>query len=131
MRPLPIFFAALTLCAGKGLANPPLSEVPVVREGLIAVALAYEIGDKCRDLDARLFRGIAFLERLRGEARRLGYSNDEIDAFIDDDAASDRLEAEARARLRAMGAVEGRGETYCAVGRAEIQRGSQVGQLLR
>ena len=109
---------------------PPLGQVPAVTEGLIAAAIAYEIGEVCGPVDARLLRGLSYLGDLKAEARRLGYTADQIDAFTDDDAERDRLEGIARERLAAMGAVEGRPDTYCDVGRAEIAAGSVVGRLL-
>jgi hypothetical protein len=109
---------------------PPLGQVESVTEGLIQTAIAYEIGKVCDGIDGRRLAGIAFLWSLESEARRLGYSRDEIEAFIDDDAEKDRLEGIARERLAAKGAVEGQPETYCEVGRAEIAAGSQIGRLL-
>ncbi len=109
---------------------PPLGEVQVVTEGLIQTAMAYEIDRVCEELDGRRLQGIAFLWSLNSQARRLGYSREEIDAFIDNDAEKDRLEAVARERLRELGAVEGEPGTYCAVGRAEIAKGTQAGRLL-
>jgi len=127
----PFALVALMLTPVASQANPPLGEVTVVTEGLIAAAIAYEIGDKCDALDARLIAGIAFLQRLKSYAQGLGYSSAEIDVFIDDEAAKDRLEAIARARLAAMGGVVGQWDTYCAVGRSEMASGSQIGRLLR
>ncbi|HVG48547.1 MAG TPA: DUF5333 domain-containing protein [Rubellimicrobium sp.] len=109
---------------------PPLGEVPVITEGLINTAIAYELDRKCDELEGRRLQGIAFLWSLESEARRLGYSRQEIQAFIDNEAEKDRLEAIARERLRGMGAVEGQWDTYCAVGRAEIAKDSPIGALL-
>ena len=116
--------------AARAQDLPPLGQVEVITEGLIDTAIAYEIGERCDGIDGRRLRGIAFLLSLQAHARDLGYSSDEIDAFIDDDEEKDRLEAIARARLRDMGAVEGEWDTYCEVGRAEIAKGSQIGRLL-
>ena len=122
------------ICAAPGALaaqeRPPLGEVKAITEGLIETAIAYEIDQVCEALDGRRLQGIALLWSLNSEARRLGYSQEEIRAFIDDDAEKDRLEAIARERLRGMGAVEGQAETYCDVGRAEIARASQIGRLL-
>jgi len=123
--------AVVALLAGATSARAELREVTHVSEGIIAAAIAYEIGHKCGPVDARLLRGISFLNGLKTHAASLGYSGAEIDAFIDDKAEQDRLEAIARERLRGMGALEGQSETYCTVGRAEIAAGSQIGQLLR
>ena len=109
---------------------PPLGQVESVTEGLIQTAIAYEIGKVCDGIEGRRLAGIAFLWSLESEARRLGYSRQEIEAFIDDGEEKDRLEAIARERLRGMGAVEGEWDTYCAVGRGEIAKGSQIGKLL-
>ncbi|KAA9009735.1 DUF5333 domain-containing protein [Histidinibacterium aquaticum] len=122
---------ALTLLAASAAQAAPLAEERVIREGLIAAGIAYEIGEVCDSLDARLLRGLAYLEQLRGTALELGYTRAEIEAFLDDDAEADRLEAEARARLAAKGAVKGIAESHCAVGRAEIAAGTTIGQLLR
>ena len=109
---------------------PPLGQVSTVWEGLVTVAIAYEIGERCDDVDARIFVGLAYLGDLKAEARRLGYTDDQIDAFIDDEAEKDRLEAVARERLATMGVVRGDPESHCVAGRAEIDAGSAVGRLL-
>lgn len=129
----PLLALALLCGAPAALAAqdlPPLGQVPVITEGLINTAIAYELDRKCDELEGRRLQGIAFLWSLESEARRLGYSRQEIQAFIDDDEEKDRLEAIARERLRGMGAVEGQWDTYCAVGREEIAKDSQIGKLL-
>jgi hypothetical protein len=117
--------------AGAAQELPPLGQVPSIWEGLVQTALAYEIGDKCGSLDARIGQGWLYLLSLQATARDLGYSQEEVEAFVDDEAEQDRLEAEARARLATLGVVEGQEETYCAIGRAEIAKGSLAGRFLR
>lgn len=126
-----IMLCGVILVAGATAARSDLRNVTVVTEGLIATAIAYEIGDKCDSLDARVLAGIDFLWSLRNHARGLGYSDSEIDSFVNDRAEQDRLEAIARARLRDMGAVRGEWASYCEVGEAEIARASRIGKLLR
>ncbi len=122
---------ATTLAAGPAAAQQSLSEVGYVTEGLIAVGIAYEISEVCGDIDPRTLRGLAYLNQLRGHAKSLGFSNAEIDAFVDDRAEQDRLEGIARARLAGMGATPGDEASHCAVGRAEIGKQSTIGYLLR
>lgn len=111
--------------------RPPLGEVPEIAEGLIATAIAYEVGRVCGPVDGRRVQGLASLLELQGRARELGYSQEEIDAFIDgDDPERARLEGIARERLAALGAVEGDEASHCAVGRAEIAKRSRIGRLL-
>lgn len=112
-------------------AKPALKDVEYVSEGIISVGIAYEISQKCDSIRARTFRGISFLNGLKAHARSLGYTDQEIDAYVDDRAEKNRLEAIARARLSDMGAIVGNAATYCSVGRSEIASGSAVGRLLR
>lgn len=119
------------LFAGATAARSDLADEPTVTEGLIAVAIAYEISQQCEDISARRLMGINYLLGLKREARALGYSDAQIDAFTDDDAAQDRLEGIARQRLVSLGAVVGQAQSYCDVGRAQIAQGTVSGRLLR
>lgn len=123
--------AGFAVFAGATAVRGDLAEEPTITEGLIGVAIAYEIGERCDDIRARRFAGINYLLALKREALGLGYSDAEIDAFIDNDAAQESLEAEARQRLRNLGAVSGDWDTYCTVGRSEMAAGTIAGQLLR
>ncbi|UWQ17808.1 DUF5333 domain-containing protein [Jannaschia sp. M317] len=120
--------AVLTLAAAPAFAG--LEQEPRITEGLINVGIAYEISEVCPRLDGRTLRGLQYLLALRSAAMDLGYSRAEVDAFIDDDAAKDRLEAVARARLAAKGAAKGDTEAHCRVGEAELAADSQIGRLL-
>lgn len=133
MRNLPALLAAVVLAA-PALAfaeRLPLSEQPQIRDGLISVAIAYEIGEGCDSLNARMLRGIAFLGSLRTAAQRMGYTRAEISSFMDDRAEKARLEAMAWERFAELGGVRNDHASYCAVGRAQMAEGSQIGQLLR
>ena len=117
--------------AGATAARADLRDERQITEGLIATAIAYEIGDKCADIDARLVAGVNYLWSLRRLAQEMGYSEAEIDAYVDDREEQRRLEAIARDRLRSLGAIPGQWETYCTVGRAEMAADSRIGRLLR
>ncbi|TFL20225.1 DUF5333 domain-containing protein [Jannaschia formosa] len=119
---------ALPLLATPAFAG--LEQEPRITEGLITVGIAYEISEVCPSIDGRKIRGLRYLLALKAAARELGYSAAEIDAFVDDDAAKDRLEAVARQRLAAKGATEGDVAAHCRVGEAELAADSQIGRLL-
>ncbi len=123
--------AATVMGAGYASAQTELKDVTRVRDGIVHVGMAYELSEQCGDLSARLFRGLSFLQSLKNHARQLGYSDAEIDAYINDNAEKDRLEAIARAQLVRLGVVEGNEATYCAVGRQQIEANTRVGWLLR
>ena len=122
---------AITGFAGALSAQPPLKDVQRVRDGIIHVGMAYEISEKCSSIRARTWRGITFLQSLKSHAEGLGYTDAQIDAYINDDAEKDRLEAIARGELARLGIVEGDEGTYCAVGRSQIAANTRVGWLLR
>ncbi len=121
----------LALLAQPAVALGPLKDVDHVRDGIISVGIAIEIGDKCGSIEARYLRGVSFLNGLKDHAAGLGYSDAEIEAYVDDDAEKDRLEAVARQRLADLGAVVGDEASYCAVGQSQIAADTPVGQLLR
>ncbi|MEO0829272.1 MAG: DUF5333 domain-containing protein [Pseudomonadota bacterium] len=117
--------------AFSAAAKPALKDNPTITNGLIAVGIALEIGEKCEDMSPRMLKGMAFLNDLKKTARREGYSDKEIDAFVDNKSEKKRLEAQARAYLASKGANGGDRATYCKVGEAEIAAGSQAGRLIR
>lgn len=126
--------AALGLMMGlasPAAALPPLGDVPAIRDGLIDVAIAYEISQVCPVIRPRMLAGIGRLNGLKSTARQMGYSRDEIDAFIENSSEKARLESMARARLAGMGAVQGDVGAHCRVGQVEMARGSSIGSLLR
>ncbi|MEO1640726.1 MAG: DUF5333 domain-containing protein [Pseudomonadota bacterium] len=121
----------LTLGAGASSAQTPLKDVERISNGIVFTGMAYEISERCGAISARLFRGINYLQSLRNHARELGYSEAEIDAYINDDTEKDRLEAIAREQLRLLGVIDGEEATYCAVGEAQMAANTRVGWLLR
>jgi uncharacterized membrane protein len=135
MNKTSILFVAVLVAAtgfiGSLSAQSALKDVQRVRDGIIHVGMAYEISRKCGSLRPRKFRGISFLQSLKNYAHELGYSDAEVDAYINDDAEEDRLEAIARQQLAHLGVVEGNEATYCAVGLSQISGNTRVGWLLR
>lgn len=121
----------LTGAMTAAAAADGLKDEVEIRDGLLVVGMAYEISEKCGDIDARTFRGIQTLLNLKSRARELGYSSDEIDTYVDDKVEKKRLEEIARGMLVQLGVTPGVEETYCAVGREQIAKNTGVGRLLR
>ena len=124
--------AAVLATALTGTARAEgLKDEAEIRDALLVVGMAYEISQKCESIDARTVTGIRTLLNLKSRARELGYSNAEIDAYIDDKAEKKRLEGIARGQLVQLGVVAEEPETYCTVGRDQIAKGTGIGRLLR
>ncbi len=128
---------ALTICmtvaglSGAVSAEPALKDVAHVREGLIATGMAVELSNRCSSISPRRIRGINYLFSLRKHAFDLGFSRAEVDAYTNDKTEENRLIVIAYGRLQDLGATVGDEASYCAVGRAEIAKGSAIGRLLR
>ncbi|KIC48495.1 DUF5333 domain-containing protein [Tateyamaria sp. ANG-S1] len=121
----------LSLTAGIASAKPHLRDVPEIDGTLLAVGIADEIRKNCPDISARMLRAYTLVTGLKDKARAMGYSDAEIDAYRKSDAEKNRLKGARKAYLDAAGVTPGQPAGYCALGRAEIERGGQIGALLR
>ncbi|UOA27629.1 DUF5333 domain-containing protein [Pseudosulfitobacter sp. DSM 107133] len=119
--------AATATSAG---AKPHLRDTPI-DDGLLAVGLADEIRSGCPDISARMLKALGYLSGLKSQAHAMGYSDAEIDAYRKSGTEKARLKSRGAAYLAANGVVVGQPETYCALGRKEIEKSSQIGSLLR
>ena len=130
MRAMTIAFI-LAVAASTVSAKPPLREVPEIDGTILAVGIADEIRKNCPSISARLVRAVGVVNGLKGKARSLGYSEAEIDAYRKSDAEKARLKGKRDQYLAASGVRSGAPDTYCALGQAEIEKGGQIGALLR
>lgn len=130
LRTLPVLLA-LSTAAGPGWAQSGLERDPTVQQGFYVIGLADEIRRNCPTISPRLVRAYSYLKSLEKYARDAGYSQADIDALTDNDAAKEALRSEIRADLAERGANEDNAAGFCAVGRDEIARGTQAGRLLQ
>ena len=98
---------------------------------LLAASKAYVIQESCPSLDRRKFYLITEALKLQSYARKLGYTNKEISTYVDDKVEQARFRALAEPWAFSQGAVKGDAESFCAVGRAEIENRTEVGAFLR
>jgi hypothetical protein len=125
--------AALALCVPLSAAAaqlPPLSQDAKVTGPLVAAAAGNRIRKACPDIAARKVRVFLEAQRLVAYARGQGYSQEEIDAFIDSDVERERIKQAAASWLVREGARENDTASLCVLGRREIDRGSYIGSLL-
>lgn len=112
-------------------AKPPLREVPEIDDNMLWVALAIEISDKCGEIAPRTLKGLAYLNGLKNKAQAMGYTPQEIRAYVKSDTEKARMRKRGEAYVRARGLDPKETEDLCALGHAEIERGSLIGRLLR
>ncbi|WP_189679810.1 DUF5333 domain-containing protein [Seohaeicola zhoushanensis] len=127
------FALAMTLALPgyAAAARPALRDVPSIEDALFAVAIADAVRDNCGSINARLIRALSFLRQIKAEANALGYSDDEIRAYVESDTEKARMKKKGKAFLAANGVTPDKPETFCTFGRAEIAKNSAIGALLR
>lgn len=137
----PVRTALLTFTLGAGLAvSAPAATAtdytalradPVVHEALVGVSIAYLIEKACPSISRRTIYGLSQMLKLRKYGRELGYSNKEMEKYINSREEQARFRAIVEPYLASRGAVEGNAESYCMVGRAEIAEGTVAGTLMK
>jgi hypothetical protein len=130
MKLAPLTLAALLL-ALPAYALEPINKEAHINNTLLQGFIGEQIADNCPTIEARTLRALGELNKLKNYALDKGYSASEIRSFVKDKTEKARGKAEATAWLKAKGAVPGKPEAYCAVGEAEIAKGSLIGYLLR
>ena len=117
--------------AVPAMAQTPLNQEKRINDTLIAGQIGDTIRKTCPSISARMFVVLGELNALEDYARDQGYSEAEVKAFLKDPTEKARIKAAANAYMKKAGAVEGDAESYCVVGRAEIEKGTLAGSLLR
>lgn len=99
--------------------------------GLYVMGIAHGIRDTCPTIEARMLRANSLALTLYNRARSLGFSHDEIRAFLRNDDHKAELRAIVIEYYNQRGAQVEQPETICALGEAEIAAGTSAGALLR
>jgi hypothetical protein len=123
--------AALMPAAVAAADLPPLAQNERVRSEFLAGAVGDEIVDNCPSISARMLVVISKLNDLQRYARSLGYTNEDIRAFRKSPENRAELNRLRDQYLAANGVVPGDPESYCRLGRREIENGTLIGSLIR
>ncbi len=122
-----VILLATTLPA---LALTPLNQEEHINNSLISAGIADEIRKNCSTVNARMFRALKKAKDLENYARDKGYSEPEVKAFLKSKTERKRVKQAIDDYLAENSVVKGNEATYCSLGRAEITKGSLIGQLL-
>lgn len=130
MKRIAMTLAALVL-ATPALALVPINEEPTIVNTLLQGFIGDAIDDNCDSIEARTLRALVELNKLRDTALEMGYSADEIRAFVTSKEEKAKGKALAAEWLKAKGAEPGNQDAYCTIGEEEIAKESLIGYLLR
>ncbi len=123
--------SALLIAPTFAQAKPPLREVKEIDNELYYIAIANEISEYCDDISGRRLKAIGVMWGLKSKANKLGYSDAEIRAYVESDAEKARMRTKGESYLAQHGVSYGQPQTFCTLGRAEIERNSAIGVYLR
>lgn len=127
LLPLALIGAVL---ASPAAALEPLSQEKYINDRLIAARIADRIRRTCPTIDGRILYAYGEARKLKSYAQKKGYSNAQIDAFLDNRQEKDRIYAVAEDYLKRKGVRADDPQSFCAVGRQEIANRSVIGSLL-
>lgn len=116
--------------AQPALALEPLAQEKYINDRLIAARIADRIRRTCPSINARIFYAYGEARKLKRYAEDKGYSETQIDAFLDDKQEKKRVYAVAEDYLTRNGAKKDNPESFCRIGRAEIRKNTIIGSLL-
>ena len=131
MRHFILTVSLLAVSAGAVSAKPPIRDVARIYNAVFDVAVADQIRKKCPSIAPRIVKALFLYRATRKHARSLGYTEAEIEAFGESKSEKARMRAKGEAYLRANGVVTLDPQSYCALGRKEIQKASRIGSMLR
>lgn len=127
-----IRLALIALLANPAFASPPpMAQNAHINDELRAGFAGDILRTTCPSIAARMLVVMGRLYDLKSYAEAQGYTSGDYDAFRKDPVQKARIKAEAEAYLAKAGAKTGDAPSFCAVGKAEIAKGTAVGQLLR
>lgn len=126
-------FSIVALCsmapASPGWAG--MADEADINQGLVYIAAADKIRRECSSINGRMLKAQRYANALRGIARDRGYSDAEIDAYLDSRDERAKVRAQRNVYFESQGASNLDPASLCALGHAEIARKSQIGYMLR
>ncbi|WP_135503442.1 DUF5333 domain-containing protein [Roseovarius aestuariivivens] len=126
-----ILGAAVAASGVHARANDGLASERDINDGLLVIAAADKIRRACDSIGGRLITARSYATQLKNLAMERGYSEREIEAYINDKAEKAKMREKRNAYFASKGASNLDPESLCVLGRDEIARGTRIGQLLR
>ena len=127
--------ALIALTATAALATPaaalePLAQEKYINDRLIAARIADRIRRECPSIDGRLVYAYSQARALQRYALDKGYSKAQVEAFLDSKPDKQRIYGVAEQYMAQNGVTKGDAESFCRLGRAEIEKRTVTGSLL-
>lgn len=127
-----VILAAMIMAPFAGAASAKsLRDEPTIDGPMLSVAIAIEVSDKCPSIDARKIKGLNYLWGLKSAAKKLGYSDAQIKAYVESDAEKARMRKLGESYVRSKGLNPASVADLCTLGSNEIVANTLTGSFLR
>ena len=133
MRMMTVITLSLALIGGalSASAKSGLYQEKDINDRLLVIAVGDKIRRACGDISTRYIAARAYANGTMDLAKSRGYSEVEINRYIEDKANKAEMRERRNRYFEANGATNLNAESLCALGHAEIEKNSQIGVLLR
>ncbi len=131
MRLILITLIALSLGGMANAARADLASEKDINAGLLAVAAADKIRRECSDFSGRFWAARSYVNQLKGMASERGYTEAQIDAYVNDSAEQAKMRERRNAYFKSKGASNLDAASLCRLGREEIKNRSRIGSFLK
>jgi hypothetical protein len=98
---------------------------------LLEISVANKLSEDCESIDARKIKGFMALLEVKNVAKNLGYTSEEIGAFVNSEDNRDRLSKQTDKFLEDNGVNLEYSDAICEFGMNEIDEMTPIGSLLR
>ncbi|MFX0541331.1 DUF5333 domain-containing protein [Roseovarius sp. S4756] len=122
---------ALSVAGGASAARADLAAEQDINAGLLAVAAADKIRRECGDISGKFWAARSYVNQLKGMAIERGYTEAEIDAYVNDDAEQAKMRERRNAYFKSKGASNLDAGSLCKLGKDEIKNRSRIGSFLK
>lgn len=129
-----MFRAAIGAVCMMVMAGPcwaGLAEEADITAVLVEIAAADKIRRECNTIAGRMFKAQRYAKDLKNVARARGYTDAEIDAYLDSKAERAKVRAQRNVYFESQGASNLDPASLCVLGYAEINKNSRIGHMLR
>ena len=133
MRMMKLAVLSIALAAGPFAASAQsgLHNEDEINRKLLIVAVVDKINRGCDTLGVKFFKAQSYVNNLKAEAKDLGYSRSEVNAYIGDKANKAEMRERRNAYFKSKGASNLDPESLCVLGSAEMQQQTEIGVLLK
>ena len=126
----PVLSAVALAASAPVMAADTLARETDINDRLFEIAVADEIRKSCGSISPRFFTAWRRMQALKATAKERGYTDAEIEDYINDKAEKRKMRARSDAYVRKHGAEPNDGPSLCRLGKEEIAKQSRIGSLL-